>query len=148
MGREFSVTHKTNHQLSFPHGASIQKPLLRTTICQPAGSIIGMLKLEASGCPASIYSSSCQYLPKLQKRSLRSVSIANLLTVDSGDGAQWSRRTTSSTIISLTSTMDYHIIQTYAFHLYTSHGVCSRFLSSDCRPSLFKQQRSYNISNV
>jgi len=76
LGREFSVTHKTNHQLSFPHGASIQKPLLRTTICQPAGSIIGMLKLEASGCLALIYSSSCQYLPKLQKRSLRSVSIA------------------------------------------------------------------------
>ena len=60
-------------------------------------------------------------------------------TVDSGDGAPWSRRTISSTILSLTSTMDYSISSKHIFHLYTSHDVCSRSLSSDCRSLLSLQ---------
>ena len=71
-------------------------------------------------------------------------------TVDSGDGEPWSRRTISSTILSLTSTMDYSISPKHIFHLYTSHDVCSRSLSSDCRSLLSLQTATavYNYMSI
>ena len=71
-------------------------------------------------------------------------------TVDNGDGAPWSRRTISSTILSLTSTMDYSISPKHIFHLYTSHDVCSRSLSSDCRSLLSLQTATavYNYMSI